>query len=194
MPAQGAPLTAGQIATIKTWIDRGAKWDAATMSSNTKPSAAAALAALENRPITPEERNYWAFKLPVQAPLPVVDNKSLTNPIDGFERARQEHGLKAAPQVIAIPWSAALPRCVRLAADAGPGGRLHGGSLTERVGASHRHAAGLAALRRALAASGSTWRVMPTRAGSATTCIDPMRGVPRLRHQVFNEDKPYINS
>jgi Protein of unknown function (DUF1553)/Protein of unknown function (DUF1549)/Planctomycete cytochrome C len=99
MPAQGAPLTAGQIAAIKTWIDQGAKWDVTTLSSSTKPSAAAALAALENRLITREERSYWAFKLPVQAPLPVVDNKSLTNPIDRFlERARQEHGLKAAPR------------------------------------------------------------------------------------------------
>jgi hypothetical protein len=35
----------------------------------------------------------------VQAPLPVVDKKRLTNPIDRFlERARQEHRLKAAPR------------------------------------------------------------------------------------------------
>jgi hypothetical protein len=104
MPVQGAPLTAGQIAAIKKWIDQGAKWDAAILSSSTNPSStnssgAAALAALENRPITPDERNYWAFKLPVPAPLPVVDAKSLTNPIDRFlEKARQEHGLKAAPR------------------------------------------------------------------------------------------------
>jgi hypothetical protein len=104
MPVQGAPLTAGQIAAIKKWIDQGAKWDAAILSSSTNPSStnssgAAALAALENRPITPEERNYWAFKLPVPAPLPGVDAKSLTNPIDRFlEKARQEHGLKAAPR------------------------------------------------------------------------------------------------
>ena len=98
MPAQGAPLTAGQIAAIKHWIDQGATWDAAAQSSSAKPSTAAALAALENRPITSEERNYWAFKLPVQATLPIVD-KNLTNPIDRFlERARQEHGLKAAPR------------------------------------------------------------------------------------------------
>ncbi len=46
--------------------------------------AANPLAALERMDITPEQRNYWAFKLPVQAPLPVVANKDLTNPIDRF--------------------------------------------------------------------------------------------------------------
>jgi hypothetical protein len=97
MPMSGR-LTVQDIATLKAWIDQGAKWDAITLSSSTKPSAAA-LAALESRPISAEERSYWAFKLPVQAPLPVVDNKSLANPIDRFlERARQEHGLKAAPR------------------------------------------------------------------------------------------------
>jgi hypothetical protein len=103
MPMSGN-LTAQDIATLKAWIDQGAKWDAATPSSSAKSSAprgdsGAALAALENRPITPEERSYWAFKLPVRAPLPVVDDRRLTNPIDRFlERARREHGLNAAPQ------------------------------------------------------------------------------------------------
>jgi uncharacterized protein DUF1553/uncharacterized protein DUF1549/cytochrome c len=98
MPMSGN-LTVQDVATLKAWIDQGAKWDAATLSSSTKPPPAAALAALENRTITPEERSYWTFKLPVRAPLPVVDNRRLTNPIDRFlERARQEHGLHAAPR------------------------------------------------------------------------------------------------
>jgi hypothetical protein len=58
----------------------------------------ARIAALENREITPEERNYWAFKLPVQAPLPVV-SPDLENPIDRFlESARAKKGLTAAPR------------------------------------------------------------------------------------------------
>src|SRR5262245_15386906 len=98
MPAQAEPLAAAQIAAIKRWIDEGAIWEtSATLTSTAKPSPAA-LAALENRTITPEERSYWAFKLPVQAPLPIVD-KSLTNPLDRFlEKARRERGLKAAPR------------------------------------------------------------------------------------------------
>jgi hypothetical protein len=96
MPAQGEPLTSAQVDAIKTWIDRGAEWDAAAVTAAAN-SSAAAVAALENRPITAEERSYWAFKLPVQASLP-RDGRS-SNPIDRFlEQARREHGLKAAPR------------------------------------------------------------------------------------------------
>ena len=43
-------------------------------------------------------RNYWAFKLPVQAPVPDV-RAPFTNPIDRFlEQARQEKGLHTAPR------------------------------------------------------------------------------------------------
>ena len=98
MPAQGAPLTAAQVASFKQWIDEGASYDGAT-TSTARPSAAAALAALENRPITQEERNYWAFKLPAQAPLPSVDDARVTNPIDRFlAAARKQRGLTAAPR------------------------------------------------------------------------------------------------
>ncbi len=88
MPAQAAALPADQIAAIKTWIDDGAAWEPAIT-----------LTSMETRPITAEERNYWAFKLPVKAALPGVGDKSLTNPIDRFlEKARGDHGLKAAPR------------------------------------------------------------------------------------------------
>jgi cytochrome c553 len=98
MPAQADPLSAEQIAALKTWIEQGAVWGAATLTSTATPSPAA-LAALETRAISAEERNYWAFKLPVQAPLPVVDDKRLTNPIDRFlEQARRARGLTAAPR------------------------------------------------------------------------------------------------
>jgi uncharacterized protein DUF1553/uncharacterized protein DUF1549/cytochrome c len=99
MPAQGGPLTGDQVAAIKRWIDQGAPWDAAATSASERPSPSAALAALENRPITPEERNYWAFKLPAQAAVPGVAESGLTNPIDRFlEQARREHRLTAAPR------------------------------------------------------------------------------------------------
>jgi len=98
MPAQAEPLPAEQIAAIKTWIEQGAAWGSSTLTSTGKPSAAA-LAALENRAITPEERNYWAFKLPVKAPLPAVDDQNLANPVDRFlEKARREQGLTPAPR------------------------------------------------------------------------------------------------
>jgi mono/diheme cytochrome c family protein len=99
MPAQADPLTAEQVAAIKRWIDQGARWGAAALTSAPGRPSAAALAALENRTITPEERNYWAFRLPEQAPLPEVDGATIANPIDRFlEQARRARGLKAAPR------------------------------------------------------------------------------------------------
>jgi len=96
MPMDGA-LTAPQISAIKTWIDQGAHWDASATETASAPQRAATLAALENMEIPAAARNYWAFKLPVQAPVP--DAAGLTNPIDRFlEKARQEKGLKAAPR------------------------------------------------------------------------------------------------
>jgi hypothetical protein len=42
-------------------------------------------------------RDYWFFKLPVQAPVP--SHPTLANPIDRFvEAARRAHGLEAAPR------------------------------------------------------------------------------------------------
>ncbi len=96
MPMSADPLTAAQIATVKAWIDQGANWDATTVVAN---SASNALAALERMEITPEQRNYWAFKLPVQIPVPMVANRDLTNPIDRFlEKARADRGLTPAPR------------------------------------------------------------------------------------------------
>jgi mono/diheme cytochrome c family protein len=90
MPAQAEPLPAEQIAAIKQWIDEGAAWGSTATLSST---------ALEHRTITPEERNYWAFTLPVKAPLPAVAEANLTNPVDRFlDSARRARGLKAAPR------------------------------------------------------------------------------------------------
>ena len=60
---------------LKLWIDQGAKWD-----DNAAVSAAGPVIA--DPPIRPEERNYWAFRLPVKASAP-----GNGNPIDSFIRA-----------------------------------------------------------------------------------------------------------
>jgi hypothetical protein len=98
MPAQGDALTAGQVAAVKQWIDSGANWDAADRAPAAKAAPTAARTAMETRVITLAERNYWAFKLPVQAPLPELDGRS-ANPIDRFlEQARRSRSLTAAPR------------------------------------------------------------------------------------------------
>jgi hypothetical protein len=99
MPMDGSQLTATEIAAIKTWIDRGAEWDAGPADAAKPASASGALAALETMEITPEQRNYWAFKLPVQSALPEVASRQLVNPIDRFlESARAKKGLIPAPR------------------------------------------------------------------------------------------------
>jgi Protein of unknown function (DUF1553)/Protein of unknown function (DUF1549)/Planctomycete cytochrome C len=97
MPLGGPKLTDVQIAAIKTWINQGGHWDTGAVSTKTQPVPASAFAAMENVQLPPGARDYWAFKLPVQTPLPAV--AQFSNPIDRFlEKARQEKGLKAAPK------------------------------------------------------------------------------------------------
>ena len=70
----GGKLTATEVETLKLWIDQGAKWEGtATIISGAPPAVA-------DPPIRPEERAYWAFKLPVKPALPIEK----TNPIDAF--------------------------------------------------------------------------------------------------------------
>jgi Protein of unknown function (DUF1553)/Protein of unknown function (DUF1549)/Planctomycete cytochrome C len=93
MPAQGSPLDAEEIAAIKHWIDQGAVWESSSLTA----AAATSVPGIEERPITAEERSYWAFRLPVQSAVPAVDDRRLTNPIDRFlEDARRKHGLSRA--------------------------------------------------------------------------------------------------
>src|SRR5712691_6530224 len=100
MPMDGEPLNAAEVAAIKAWIDQGANWDGVAASDVKAPATAVnALAALERMDLTPEQRNYWFFKLPVQALVPVMASHELANPIDRFiEAKRQEKGLMAAPK------------------------------------------------------------------------------------------------
>jgi hypothetical protein len=97
MPLEGEPLSATELAALKRWIDEGAAWDEvepATIAASTIPAPG-----LEVRPLTVEERGYWAFRRPVQGPLPAVKRTELTNPIDRFlERARAERQLTPAPR------------------------------------------------------------------------------------------------
>ncbi|RPI56799.1 MAG: DUF1553 domain-containing protein [Acidobacteria bacterium] len=99
MPMDGSSLTPAEISAIRTWIEKGVQWGAATAAEAKPAGPSSALAALETMEITPEQRNYWAFKLPVQAPVPEVASRQLTSPIDRFlESARAKKGLAAAPR------------------------------------------------------------------------------------------------
>jgi mono/diheme cytochrome c family protein len=94
----GKKLSDDDIESIRIWIEAGAtfpKLDAKDVDAASK----AEMAKLEERPITPEERNYWAFR-PVKAVAPpkVADAKWSANPIDAFVlSAMKAKGLKPAP-------------------------------------------------------------------------------------------------
>ncbi len=83
------PLTEAQLKILKDWIDQGADWK--TEAPINSEEAAAALARLEDRPIKPQERTWWAFQKPVRP-------KSATT-IDGFLQARwTQKTLKPSPK------------------------------------------------------------------------------------------------
>ena len=92
MPMDGDTLSEAEIVAVRTWIDGGAHWDEGGATS-----AADVLAALENTELPPGARDYWAFQLPVQAPVPV--SPTFEHPVDRFlDAARRAGGVTAAPR------------------------------------------------------------------------------------------------
>jgi hypothetical protein len=79
--SEGAALTEQQIATLRAWIDQGAK--------------------APDEPIPPDPREHWAFRPLTRPSLPTIRNpqSAIRNPIDLFlEAERQKQGLGANPQ------------------------------------------------------------------------------------------------
>jgi hypothetical protein len=77
MPPKGDPLTAGEVASIKDWIDRAETWTAAA-------------AELEKKTI-----DHWSYQPVVKPAVPAM---GLVNPIDAFTEAKlKEKGLAFNP-------------------------------------------------------------------------------------------------
>jgi hypothetical protein len=69
--AEGAALSAREIALLKAWIDQGAR------------------APVE--PVPPDPRQHWSFRVPLRPPLPRVANSAwVRNPIDAFIAAEHD--------------------------------------------------------------------------------------------------------
>ncbi|MBL8229328.1 MAG: PSD1 domain-containing protein [Bryobacterales bacterium] len=81
MPLKGTPLSDGEIATLRKWIDSGANW----------PADAEPAAVIEK---------HWSYRKPVRPPAPAVKNAALIrNPIDAFVLAKLEkEGLSFSPE------------------------------------------------------------------------------------------------
>ncbi len=92
----GGKLSAAEIESIRLWINQGATWEGAEKT----PGAPATVTStshdpLLDAPIRPEERAYWAFRLPVKPAVPRPE----INPIDAFiTAALEKNGLKQAPR------------------------------------------------------------------------------------------------
>ncbi len=88
----GKTLAPDQLLVLREWIQAGAPVSAAAPAQSEAPLNTSAL---EERPITPAEKNYWAFR-PVTRPTPPAFGKS--NPVDAFVTAvLQSKKLQPAP-------------------------------------------------------------------------------------------------
>ncbi len=87
----GGKLTDAEKQLIKTYIEQG-RFPTAEID--------AAAAAREAAKITPQARNWWAFRKPVKPPVPNVKNKDQARtPIDAFVLAKlEEKGWKMQPE------------------------------------------------------------------------------------------------
>jgi mono/diheme cytochrome c family protein len=97
MPPNGK-LSDEDIETIRIWIESGAAYPKLD-EKEADAAAKAELAKLEEQPITPAERNYWAFRPVKQVrPAKAPEARWNANPIDAFIRGgMQAKGLKPSP-------------------------------------------------------------------------------------------------
>jgi hypothetical protein len=99
MPMAPLPaLTPQEVALLKDWIDQGARWSPEhPVAAPPKPGYGSDY---KEKPITAEDRKWWAFQKPVRHPIPqVADARWSANPLDAFlAKARDQKGLTAAPQ------------------------------------------------------------------------------------------------
>jgi mono/diheme cytochrome c family protein len=91
MPKDKDQLPASTLILVRQWIEAGASWATVPAANVEAKTDTEALRAREERPITEDEREYWAFTTPVQRPVPSVTRDGWSsapgrpaNPIDGF--------------------------------------------------------------------------------------------------------------
>ncbi|BDC52569.1 hypothetical protein F183_A48840 [Bryobacterales bacterium F-183] len=89
----GKKLPEADLAVLKAWIERGGNLSAPAVVPAEDPKAA--LAKLEERPITEQERQFWSFR-PIAKPAPP---SAAANPIDAFLAAGwKAKGLTGSPR------------------------------------------------------------------------------------------------
>ena len=94
-PDAGEPLTAAEIRTITSWIDKGRFIDFVDVEPRRTPTAGLR----ESEAVTDEDRQFWSFQKPVAVDPPAVKTGDrVRTPIDQFLLARLEsEGLTFSP-------------------------------------------------------------------------------------------------
>jgi mono/diheme cytochrome c family protein len=89
----GGELSGEELALLEQWIDAGAAWSESAGTPEVAPTGL-----YKGRPISDEERGYWAFRPPVRPPVPAVKQQAwVKNPLDAFILAKLEaQGLQPA--------------------------------------------------------------------------------------------------
>jgi mono/diheme cytochrome c family protein len=89
MPPTGK-IPEADLETLRQWIEAGGSLVGVEEAAGAAKNAAELLKA-EERPIKPEEREYWAFKRAVRAPVPAPETPGwAANPIDAFLASAME--------------------------------------------------------------------------------------------------------
>ncbi|MDX1983052.1 MAG: DUF1553 domain-containing protein, partial [Bryobacteraceae bacterium] len=93
-PGSGKPLSESEIRAMREWIDRGNFSESVITDASERP-----FTPLEAPAITPEQRQFWAFRKPIAAPVPKVKAQArVRTPIDNFLLAKLESkGLSYSP-------------------------------------------------------------------------------------------------
>jgi hypothetical protein len=91
----GGKLSPAEIATIEKWIDEGAPWDDAAVST----AAPTTPAPSREKVFLEQDYNWWALRRPVRPPVPqAADPRWNANPIHAFlKKALDEKGREVAP-------------------------------------------------------------------------------------------------
>ncbi len=101
MPPSGK-IPEADLDTLRAWIEAGGSLQGVEEAAGAAKNAAE-LAKAEERPIKPEERQYWAFKPPVRAAIPAPKTPGWgANPIDAFLASAME-AKGAKPSAAADP-------------------------------------------------------------------------------------------
>src|SRR6185436_7131116 len=83
-PPPRGRISDADLDTLRQWIEAGGSLEGVDEAADAQADADL-LRRAEERPIKPEEREYWAFKAPVRAAMPAVKTPGWsTNPIDAF--------------------------------------------------------------------------------------------------------------